>query len=130
MAAAPIPTTTPVDNPSPAGGLDGVVVCESSITLIDGPTGELFFRGYAVEDLAEAADYLAVVHLLWHGQWPTSAEHRAFERRLQAQRSLPPAVDEVLRLIARPELKPMAAVRTATSLLGALDARSDNAEPA
>jgi citrate synthase len=130
MAAAPIPTTTPVEGPAPPGsGLDGVVACESSITLIDGPKGELFFRGYAVEDLAEAADYLEVVHLLWHGQWPTPAEHRAFERRLRAQRSLPPAVDEVLRLIGRPEVDPMAAVRTVTSLLGALDPRADDTAP-
>ena len=131
MATAPIPTPAPVDAPSPAaGGLDGVVACESSITLIDGPGGELFFRGYAVEGFAEATDYLGVVHLLWHGQWPTSAEQRAFERRLRARRGLPPAVDEVLRLIAGPEVNPMAAVRTVTSLLGALDPQADDTEPA
>jgi citrate synthase len=127
MAAAPIPLTTPLDNPSPAGsGLDGVVACESSITLIDGANGDLFFRGYAVEDLAEATDYLGVVHLLWHEQWPTSAERRAFERWLRSRRSLPPAVDEVLTLMARPEVDPMAAMRTVTSLLGALDPHADN----
>jgi citrate synthase len=131
MAAAPIPTSTPVDHHSSAGGgLDDVVACESSITLIDGPNGELFFRGYAVEDLAAATDYLEVVHLLWHGQWPTSAEHRALERRLQTQRSLPPAVDEILRLIAGPEVNPMAVVRTVTSMLGALDPQAEDTEPA
>ena len=129
MAATPIPPPTPVDTRSPAGGLEGVVACESSITLIDGPKGELLFRGYAVEELAEATDYLEVVHLLWHGQWPTAAELRVFERRLRARRSLPPALDEVLGLIARPEVNPMAAVRTVTSLLGALDPGADNTEP-
>src|SRR5579884_895480 len=65
-----------------SSGLDEVVVCESSITLIDGPLGELRFRGYAVEDLAEHAEYLDVVHLLWHGQWPTRGERAAFGRRM------------------------------------------------
>jgi citrate synthase len=122
MAAPPIPTRTSDDHTPPgAGGLEGVVACESGITLIDGDAGELFFRGYAVENLAERADYVEVVHLLWHGQLPTSAEQRAFERRLRAERGIPSTAQALLPLLARPKVNPMAALRTLTSLLGALD---------
>ena len=35
-------------------GLDGVLACESAITLVDGEAGELFFRGYDVRDIADS----------------------------------------------------------------------------
>lgn len=34
--------------------------CESSITYIDGDKGELLYRGYPIEDLAQHCDYLDV----------------------------------------------------------------------
>jgi citrate synthase len=103
-----------------ASGLDGVLACESAITLVDGAEGELFFRGYDVVDFAEQADYLAVVHLLWHGRWPTPDQQVAFDQEVRARRDVPSEVHAVLRLQSDREANPMAALRTAVSLLGAL----------
>ena len=111
-------------------GLDGVLACESAITLVDGEAGELFFRGYDVRDIAEQADYLSVVYLLWHGRWPSSSEQAAFDRDVRARRGLPSEVDAVLRLIPDCIVSPVAALRTALSLLGALDPSGDATGPA
>ena len=73
-----------------ASGLDGVLACESAITLVDGAEGELFFRGYDVLDFAEQADYLAVVHLLWHGRWPTPDQQVAFDQEVRSRSVLCP----------------------------------------
>src|SRR5438093_5550013 len=41
--------------------------CRSSITFIDGDKGELEYRGYPIEVLAEQSTYLEVAYLLIHG---------------------------------------------------------------
>jgi citrate synthase len=104
------------------GGLDGVVACESAVTLVDGENGELFFRGYAVRDFADRADYLRVVQLLWHGTWPSQDAQNTFERRIRAQRQLPAEVHQLLQLIPVDTANPMSVIRTVVSLLGARDA--------
>lgn len=38
--------------------------CESAITFLNGEAGVLRYRGYAIEDLAEKADFLEVCYLL------------------------------------------------------------------
>jgi len=73
-----------------------MVVGESSITLIDGLNGQLFFRGYDVSQFAGHAEYLAVVHLLWHGRWPTFSEQADLDLRVRARRSLPSVVSDLL----------------------------------
>ncbi len=106
-------------------GLDGVLACESAIALVDGEAGELFFRGYDVSDFAERADYLSVVHLLWYGRWPTPSEQATFDQDVRARRALPEELQAVLRLVPDHIANPMAALRTAVSLLGALDPGGD-----
>ena len=106
-------------------GLDGVLACESAVTLVDGEAGELFFRGYDVSDFAEQGDYLSVVHLLWYGRWPTPSEQVAFDQDTRARRGLPEELYPILRLVPDHIANPMAALRTAVSLLGALDPRGD-----
>ena len=54
--------------------------CESKITYIDGDKGELFYRGYPIEELAEHSDFMEVAYLLLNGGLPTRAEKKKFER--------------------------------------------------
>jgi len=103
------------------GGLDGVVACESAITLVDGENGRLFFRGYDVRDLAERADFPTAVQLLWLGRWPTPDEEAAFDQQVRARSAVPEEVASLLRLLGNRRAEPMGALRTAVSLLGALD---------
>ena len=56
--------------------------CESSITYIDGDKGELLYRGYPIEDLAQHCDYLDVCYLLLHGELPTPDEKADFDYRV------------------------------------------------
>jgi citrate synthase len=53
--------------------------CESKITYIDGDKGELFYRGYPIEELAEHADFMEVSYLLLKGELPTPEQKRKFE---------------------------------------------------
>ncbi|MBK8012352.1 MAG: citrate synthase [Deltaproteobacteria bacterium] len=52
--------------------------CKSSITYIDGDKGILNYRGYAIEDLADHADFLEVAYLLLEGELPNPVERDAF----------------------------------------------------
>ena len=52
--------------------------CESKITYIDGDKGQLFYRGYPIEQLAEKSDYLECVYLLLHGELPNKEEKEEF----------------------------------------------------
>jgi citrate synthase len=57
--------------------------CRSTITYIDGDKGELLYRGYPIEQLAEQCDFLEVCHLLLYGELPTPEEDKAFHRVIQ-----------------------------------------------
>ncbi len=48
--------------------------CKSSITYIDGDKGELLYRGYPIEQLAEKCDFLEVCYLLKHGELPNKTQ--------------------------------------------------------
>ena len=48
--------------------------CRSAITYIDGDIGELEYRGYPIEQLAEHSTYLEVAYLLMFGALPTPSQ--------------------------------------------------------
>ncbi|WP_148715505.1 citrate synthase [Chitinolyticbacter meiyuanensis] len=54
--------------------------CESKITFIDGDEGQLYYRGYPIEQLAEHSDYLEVCYLLVYGELPNAAQKAEFEQ--------------------------------------------------
>jgi len=56
--------------------------CESAITYIDGDKGELLYRGYPIEQLAEKSNFLEVAYLLLYGNLPTAAELQDFVSRV------------------------------------------------
>ena len=45
--------------------------CNSTITYIDGDKGELLYRGYPIEQLAENCDYLETCYLSSRASCPT-----------------------------------------------------------
>jgi citrate synthase len=52
--------------------------CESKITYIDGDVGELMYRGYPIEQLAEKSDFPEVCYLLLYGELPTRDQKETF----------------------------------------------------
>ncbi|MGA9394195.1 MAG: citrate synthase [Azonexus sp.] len=53
--------------------------CKSTITFIDGDKGELLYRGYPIEQLAEKCNFLEVAYLLKNGELPTASQKENFE---------------------------------------------------
>jgi len=44
----------------------------SGVSYVDGAAGELRYRGYSIEDLAEHSTFLEVAYLLFHGELPSA----------------------------------------------------------
>lgn len=63
-------------------GFTSTAACSSTITFIDGDKGELLYRGYPIEQLADKSHYLEVCYLLLYGELPTAAELIDFETRV------------------------------------------------
>ncbi|ROQ01642.1 citrate synthase [Stella humosa] len=59
-------------------GFTSTASCESSITYIDGDKGELLYRGYPIEEIAEHSDFMEVCYLLLFGNLPTGEEKTKF----------------------------------------------------
>ncbi|SUA36271.1 type II citrate synthase [Neisseria zoodegmatis] len=60
-------------------GFVSTASCESKITFIDGDKGQLYYRGYPIEQLAENSDYLETCYLLIYGELPTAEQKAKFE---------------------------------------------------
>tara|TARA_R110002012_G_scaffold318227_1_gene536056 strand:- start:2086 stop:3369 length:1284 start_codon:yes stop_codon:yes gene_type:complete len=99
--------------------------CESAITFLDGEKGILRYRGYAIEELAEKADFLEVAFLLIFGELPTSEQLNKFHSDIKAQS----IVDEDMRKIVDAFPKsahPMGVIASLTSALTAFNPSSVN----
>lgn len=101
-----------------SAGLEGVIVAETELSLVDGERGELLIAGYPVEELAENAPFEEVVDLLC-GRGIASA---AAERR-----PLSAATSALLAAAGR-KADPMDALRMAgASIASSGDDRDDAA---
>ena len=59
-------------------GLEGVVVDSTSISLVDGDAGRLYYRGLPIEKLVKYP-FAAVAHLVVFGDLPDAARLQEFE---------------------------------------------------
>ena len=63
-------------------GFTSTAACDSTITSIDGDQGELLYRGYPIEQLAEKSHFLEVCFLLLYGNLPSAGEMEDFSLRV------------------------------------------------
>lgn len=63
-------------------GFVATASCSSAVTYIDGDKGELLYRGYPIENLADKASFLQVCYLLYHGEMATPAQFRAYKKEI------------------------------------------------
>jgi citrate synthase len=63
-------------------GFTSTAATDSAITYIDGDKGELLYRGYPIEELADQSHYLEVCYLLLYGELPNKAQMADFEQRV------------------------------------------------
>ena len=54
--------------------------CQSAITFIDGDKGELLYRGYPIEQLANHGDFLDTCYLLLKGDLPDDKQSKDFHK--------------------------------------------------
>lgn len=120
-------TTSETVLPKPEG-LEGVVAASTALSHVYGEEGKLVYRGYDIHELAGKASFEEVAHLLWIGHLPNQAELDAFRAKLAANRDLPKAVVDGLRVLPK-DAAPMDALRTGVSLLGAVDTQTFSDTP-
>ena len=63
-------------------GFVSTASCRSAITFIDGDKGELMYRGYPIEQLAEHSNFLEVAYLLLYGELPNEAQQKSFNNNI------------------------------------------------
>ena len=56
--------------------------CHSAITFIDGEKGILRYRGYPIEEIADAASFVEICYLLVYGELPNTAQLERFRTDL------------------------------------------------
>ncbi|MHB1428400.1 MAG: citrate synthase [Rhodocyclaceae bacterium] len=64
-------------------GFMSTAACKSSITYIDGDKGELLYRGYPIEQLAEKCNFMEVCYLLKDGELPNQAQYDAWVEKVR-----------------------------------------------
>lgn len=115
--------------PTKSRGLEGVTALDTQLSAIDGQKGELVYRGYDIRDLAENACFEEVAYLLWKGSLPTQAQLDDLNRQLREARTVNPDLLDHLRHHTPKDANPMAAMRTALSMLAAYDEEADVMDP-
>lgn len=101
-------------------GLEGVVVDSTSISLVDGEAGRLYYRGYPIEKLVNKP-FAAVAYLVVFGELPDEAALADFEDFLWDAGRLPAGLVNAIEQLARLAGHPMATLQAAMPLM-ALDA--------
>ncbi len=99
-------------------GFLSTAACQSAITYIDGDKGELLYRGYPIEQLANNCNFLETCYLLLNGELPNAQEKAAFEARVNQHTMVHDQMQYFLRGFRR-DAHPMAVL---TGLVGALSA--------
>lgn len=112
-----------------ADGLRDVVIGPSEICDVRA-SGQLFYRGYDIHDLANNASFEEVVFLLWMGNLPSSSELSHFQSEISEACTLNPELISLLRSFPR-TANTMDVLRTVVSAMGMWDADSgDNSHEA
>ena len=99
-------------------GFMSTASCNSQITFIDGDKGELLYRGYQIQDLAENCDFLETCYLLLNKELPNAEQKNKFENLVMHHTMVHEQMQFFLRGFRR-DAHPMAVL---TGLVGAMAA--------
>ena len=99
--------------------------CTSEITFLDGEEGILRYRGYAIEDLADKANFLEVSYLLIFGELPTTAQLEKFENDIRKYTLVNEEMKNIIDGFPK-TAHPMGVLASMTSALSAFKPRSVN----
>jgi len=101
-------------------GLEGVVVAETRLSMVDGTNGRLNYLGYSIADLAQHAQFEEILYLLWYGELPTKGELDELTGKLVAARKLSDVVNNVIAALPHTGA-PIDAMRAGVTAMGMED---------
>lgn len=90
-------------------GFIATASCASRITYIDGEKGELLYRGYPIEQLAEHSDFVECCYLLYHGELPTPRQFASYREKLTYHTMVTVHIEEFIRRF-RSDAHPMSII--------------------
>ncbi len=122
-----------IDIKSLRGATNGVITldpgykntgsCESAITFLNGEKGILRYRGYAIEELAEKADFLEVAYLLIFGELPNEEELAKFHQDIKNESHVDEEMKKILDAFPK-SAHPMGVLSSLTNALVAFNPTS------
>lgn len=118
----------PISEQTYGRGLEGLVAGNTRICDIDGSKGRLWYRGYAIEDLAEHCSFEQVSYLILYGELPDQEELHAWTTELSRWRHPPDAAIVAARRLPH-EAHPLAVYRTMLTVAACLNPDRDARGP-
>ena len=125
MSESTTPPAAGANRPKKSVALSGVTAGNTALCTVGRTGNDLHYRGYDILDIAEAAEFEEIAHLLIHGALPNAAELRAYKGKLRSLRGLPEAVKQALETLPA-AAHPMDVMRTGVSALGCVLPEKDD----
>jgi 2-methylcitrate synthase len=104
-------------------GLVGVIADETKVSEVMPDINSLTYRGYAVQDLAEACAFEEVAYLLLNGELPNKSELAKFQEEERSNREISSNLKKVIQNYPK-NAHPMDTTRTSVSHLGLEDSEA------
>ncbi|MHA6696918.1 citrate synthase [Chryseobacterium sp. A301] len=95
----------------------------SEITYLDGDKGELYYRGYPIEQIAEKSNFTEVMYLLLNGELPTQGQFANFEQGIKKYNYVAEEMKKIIDAFPR-SAHPMGVLSSLTSALTAFNPKS------
>ena len=108
-------------------GYKNTGACQSAITFLNGEEGILRYRGYAIEDLADKANFLEVAYLLIFGELPTTDQLEKFHADIKEQSFVDDDIKKILDAFPK-SAHPMGVLSCLTSALTAFNPSTVNVD--
>lgn len=98
---------------------------KSKITYLDGDLGQLYYRGYPIEQIAKKSTFTEVMYLLLEGELPTLEQLNRFEEDIKKNSLVSEEMKQILKAFPR-SAHPMGVLSTLTSSLTAFNPHAVN----
>lgn len=97
----------------------------SEITYLDGDKGELLYRGYPIEQIAEHSNFTEVMYLLLQGELPNAEQFTNFENSIKKYNFVADELKKLIDVFPR-SAHPMGVLSSMTSALTAFNPTAVN----
>ncbi|MDR2122851.1 MAG: citrate synthase [Flavobacteriaceae bacterium] len=106
-------------------GFKNTGATKSKITYLDGDLGQLYYRGYPIEQIAEKSTFTEVMYLLLEGELPTREQLTQFEADIKKNSLVSEEMKQILKSFPR-SAHPMGVLSTLTNALTAFNPHAVN----